>query len=144
MGMIGKNRRMAVLFLLAFRFVRLLLSGHQGVALENAALRMQIAAFQRKRKRPLLTAFRRFYGTTKSLAESIRRATHRLNSKGVSEPLRHPERISSQEDVVFLLPLLPRIENAPEPVQAMPVSSRGTNGRKDCRHSTTRGPPSSI
>src|SRR3954464_13414246 len=55
MGMIGKNRRMAVLFLLAFRFVRLLLSGHQGVALENAALRMQIAAFQRKRKRPLLT-----------------------------------------------------------------------------------------
>src|SRR3954447_17515293 len=41
--MIGKNRRMAVLFLLAFRFVRLLLSGHQGVALENAALRMQMA-----------------------------------------------------------------------------------------------------
>src|SRR3982751_2325810 len=55
MGMIGKNRRMAVLFLLAFRFVRLLVSGHQGVALENAALRMQIAAFLRKRKRPLLT-----------------------------------------------------------------------------------------
>src|SRR4051812_33407401 len=37
MGMIGKNRRMAVLFLLAFRFVRLLLSGHQGVALERSA-----------------------------------------------------------------------------------------------------------
>src|SRR3982750_2802258 len=61
MGMIGKNRRMAVLFLLAFRFVRLLLSGHQGVALENAALRMQIAAFQRKRKRPLLTTLDRIF-----------------------------------------------------------------------------------
>src|SRR4051812_44177332 len=64
MGMIGKNRRMAVLFLLAFRFVRLLLSGHQGVALENAALRMQIAAFQRKRKRPLLTTVDRVFWTT--------------------------------------------------------------------------------
>src|SRR3954454_22355053 len=68
MGMIGKNRRMAVLFLLAFRFVRLLLSGHQGVALENAALRMQIAAFQRKRKRPLLTTVDRvFWITLRSL-----------------------------------------------------------------------------
>src|SRR5947208_10023088 len=64
MGMIGKNRRMAVLFLLAFRFVRLLLSGHQGVALENAALRMQIAAFQRKRKRPLLTTLDRIFWVT--------------------------------------------------------------------------------
>ena len=44
-----------MLFLLVFRFLRLLLSGHQAVALENAALRMQIAAFQRKRKRPLLS-----------------------------------------------------------------------------------------
>ena len=46
-------------FLLAFRFVRLLLSGHQAVALENAALRMQIAAFQRKR--PLLTTLDRVF-----------------------------------------------------------------------------------
>jgi hypothetical protein len=46
---------MRVLLLFVFRFVRLLLSGHQAVAIENAALRMQIAAFQRKRKRPLLT-----------------------------------------------------------------------------------------
>jgi hypothetical protein len=44
-----------VLVLFVFRFVRLVLSGHQAVAIENAALRMQIAAFQRKRKRPLLT-----------------------------------------------------------------------------------------
>src|SRR3954451_19633920 len=48
-------RDMPLLLLFVFRFVRLLLSGHQAVAIENAALRMQIAAFQRKRKRPLLT-----------------------------------------------------------------------------------------
>src|SRR6201984_3184382 len=59
---------MPVLFLLFFRFVRLLLSGHQAVALENAALRMQIAAFQRKRKRPLLTTLDRvFWITLRSL-----------------------------------------------------------------------------
>jgi hypothetical protein len=46
---------MPVLLLFVFRFVRLLFSGHQAVVTENAALRMQIAAFQRKRKRPLLT-----------------------------------------------------------------------------------------
>jgi transposase InsO family protein len=52
---------MPVLFLFAFRLVRLLLSGHQAIAIENAALRMQIAAFQRKRKRPLLTTLDRLF-----------------------------------------------------------------------------------
>src|SRR3954452_2186512 len=52
---------MPLLLLLVFRFVRLLLSGHQAVAIENAALRMQIAAFQRKRKRPLLTTLDRIF-----------------------------------------------------------------------------------
>ena len=52
---------MPVLFLFAFRFVRLLLSGHQAIAIENAALRVQIAAFQRKRKRPLLTTLDRLF-----------------------------------------------------------------------------------
>jgi hypothetical protein len=52
---------MPMLFLFAFRLVRLLLSGHQAIAIENAALRMQIAAFQRKRKRPLLTTFDRLF-----------------------------------------------------------------------------------
>ena len=33
-----------MLLLFVFRFVRLLLSGHQAVAIENAALRMQIVA----------------------------------------------------------------------------------------------------
>jgi putative transposase len=52
---------MPALLLCVFRFVRLLMSGHQALALENAALRLQLAAFQRKRKRPLLTAFDRVF-----------------------------------------------------------------------------------
>jgi hypothetical protein len=52
---------MPVIFLSIFRFVRLLLSGHQAVAFENAALRLQLAAFQRKRKRPVLTTFDRLF-----------------------------------------------------------------------------------
>jgi putative transposase len=55
---------MPVLFLLVFRFVRLLFSGHQAVAIENAALRMQIAAFRRKRKRPVLTTWDRVFWIT--------------------------------------------------------------------------------
>ena len=35
--------------------------GHQAIAIENAALRLQLAAFRRKRKRPLLTAFDRVF-----------------------------------------------------------------------------------
>jgi putative transposase len=59
---------MPLLLLFVFRFVRLLLSGHQAVAIENAALRMQLAAFQRKRKRPLLTTLDRvFWITLRSL-----------------------------------------------------------------------------
>src|ERR1700754_4090155 len=54
-------REMPVLFLFVFRFVRLLVSGHQAIAIENTALRMQIAAFQRKRKRPLLTTLDRLF-----------------------------------------------------------------------------------
>ena len=65
---------MAVLFLLLFRLVRLLLSGHQSLALENAALRMQIAAFQRERKRPLLTTWDRvFWITLRSLWHNWRK-----------------------------------------------------------------------
>ena len=46
-------------FLSIFRFVRLVLSGDGTVAMENAALRVQLAAFQRMRKRPVLTTFYR-------------------------------------------------------------------------------------
>jgi len=49
-----------VLFLL--RLARLLFSGHATLAVENAALRLQLDAFRRKRKRPVLSSFdRRFW-----------------------------------------------------------------------------------
>ena len=70
----GKIGRMpAFLFLLLFRFLRLFLSGHQAVAIENTALRMQIRAFQRKKKRPVLTAFDRvLWITLRSLSSEWR------------------------------------------------------------------------
>src|SRR5215813_10948215 len=52
---------MPALLLSVFRFVRLLLGGHQAIAIENAALRLQLAAFQRTRKRPVLTTFDRVF-----------------------------------------------------------------------------------
>ena len=52
---------MPALLLSVIRFVRLLLSGHQAVAIENAALRLQLAAFRRKRKQPVLTWFDRLF-----------------------------------------------------------------------------------
>jgi putative transposase len=55
---------MPAFFLSIFRFVRLLMSGHEAIALENAALRLQLAAFQRKRKRPVLTSFDRVFWIT--------------------------------------------------------------------------------
>ena len=52
---------MPAFLLFLVRFVRLLLSGHQAIAIENAALRLQLAAFRRKRKRPVLTTFDRLF-----------------------------------------------------------------------------------
>jgi putative transposase len=46
---------MEAIFLCLFRFLHLLGSGHQAVALENLALRRQLATFRRKCKRPSLT-----------------------------------------------------------------------------------------
>src|SRR5215475_12969826 len=57
----NNESHMPVLLLSVLRFVRLLLSGHQAVAIENAALRLQLAAFRRKRKRPVLTSFDRLF-----------------------------------------------------------------------------------
>src|SRR5207248_9932672 len=72
--MVGRIGERPVLLLFVFRFVRLLLSGHQAAAIENAALRMQIAAFQRKRKRPLLTTLdRMFWITLRSLSGDWRK-----------------------------------------------------------------------
>ena len=52
---------MASIILFLFRFLRLLGEGHQAVALENLALRRQLAAFQRKRERPKLTEADRLF-----------------------------------------------------------------------------------
>ena len=52
---------MLAIILCLFRFVRLLGSGHQAVAVENLALRLQLAAFKKKRKRPVLTQWDRLF-----------------------------------------------------------------------------------
>jgi hypothetical protein len=52
---------MPAMILCLFRFVRLLCSGHQSIVIENAALRLQLRAFQRTRRRPVLTASDRLF-----------------------------------------------------------------------------------
>jgi putative transposase len=52
---------MLVILLALFRFLRLLASGHQALAIENLALRRQLAAYRRKRTRPRLTRFDRWF-----------------------------------------------------------------------------------
>lgn len=52
---------MLAIILCMFRFVRLLGSGHQAVAVENLALRLQLAAYKRRRKRPMLTQLDRLF-----------------------------------------------------------------------------------
>ena len=65
---------MPTLVLFLFRFARLLFSGHAAVDIENAALRLQLAAFQRKRKRPVLTPLDRLFWVALSLLWSGWRA----------------------------------------------------------------------
>jgi hypothetical protein len=52
---------MLAIILYLFRFVRLLGSGHQAVAVENLALRLQLAAYKRKRRRPILAQWDRWF-----------------------------------------------------------------------------------
>jgi endonuclease/exonuclease/phosphatase (EEP) superfamily protein YafD len=52
---------MPAIILWRFRFVRLLGSGRQALAVENLALRLQLAAYKRKRKRPMLTQLDRLF-----------------------------------------------------------------------------------
>src|SRR5215468_5262015 len=65
--MVQESRPMPTLALLLFRFARLLFSGHAAVAAENAALRLQVAAFQRQRRRPVLTSLNRLFWAGLSL-----------------------------------------------------------------------------
>jgi hypothetical protein len=50
---------MLAIILFLFRFVRLLGSGHRAIAVENLAMRLQLAAYKRKCKRPVLTQWDR-------------------------------------------------------------------------------------
>src|SRR5713101_2746425 len=76
---------MPALLLSIFRFVRLLLSGHQVIAIENAAPRLQLAAFQRKRKRPVLTTFDRvFWVNLRRLWSGWRRLLHYVQADTVA------------------------------------------------------------
>ena len=52
---------MPTVVLCLFRFVRLLCGGHESIAIENAALRLQLRAYQRTRKRPALTTSDRLF-----------------------------------------------------------------------------------
>jgi hypothetical protein len=52
---------MLAIILCLFRFIRLLGSGHQAVAVENLALRLQLAVYKRKRKRPVLRQWDRLF-----------------------------------------------------------------------------------
>src|SRR5438045_5474817 len=52
---------MPAMILCLFRFVRLLCSGQQSIAIENAALRLQVRAFQRTGRRPVLTTSDRLF-----------------------------------------------------------------------------------
>jgi hypothetical protein len=58
---------MPTFVLLLFRCARLLFSGHAAVAAENAALHLQLAAFQRQRRRPVLTSLDRLFWVGLSL-----------------------------------------------------------------------------
>jgi hypothetical protein len=52
---------MPILLLCLFPLVRLLCSGQQSIAIENAALRLQLRAVQRTRRRPVLTTSDRLF-----------------------------------------------------------------------------------
>jgi hypothetical protein len=52
---------MLAILLSLFRFLRLLASGYQALAIENLALRRQLAAYRRKHTRPRLTRFDRWF-----------------------------------------------------------------------------------
>jgi putative transposase len=52
---------MPAFILCLFRLLRILFSGHQAVAVENLALRRQLAAYKRRCKRPCLNEWDRLF-----------------------------------------------------------------------------------
>jgi hypothetical protein len=75
---------MLAIILCVLRFVRLLGSRYQTVAAENLALRLQLAAYERKRKRPVLTQWDRLFwvGLSPGLGWLARRADLRSARHG--------------------------------------------------------------
>lgn len=61
---VEQSIQMPALLVSLVRFARLLLSGYQAVAAENAGLCRQLAAFQRRRQPPLLPIFDRVFWST--------------------------------------------------------------------------------
>jgi hypothetical protein len=73
---------MPILVLFLFRFARLLFNGHAAIAVENAALRLQLTAFQRKRKRPVLTSCDRlFWGRAFPVVDGLARSADLRSSR---------------------------------------------------------------
>src|SRR5215470_2742725 len=77
---------MVAIILCLFRFIRLLGSGHQGVAVENLALRLQLAAFRRKRKRDAHAIGSAVLGSIVPGLERLARRA-RIRSAGHSSPV---------------------------------------------------------
>jgi hypothetical protein len=74
-----QSARKPTLFLSIFQLLRFLLSGHQTVAIENLALRLQLAAFQPQRKRPVMTTLDRvFWVSLRSLWSEWRRPLYHV------------------------------------------------------------------
>ena len=74
---------MPTMLLCMFRFVRLLWSGHQSIAIENAALRLQLRALQRTRKRPMLTTSDRLFWSVLARLPPRDRAMRPFSSSAV-------------------------------------------------------------
>jgi hypothetical protein len=62
---------MLTILLCLFRFFRLLGSGHQAVAVENLALRRQLAVYKRKRRRLGLTQWDRLFWVAGGIVEAV-------------------------------------------------------------------------
>src|SRR5262249_39688475 len=80
-------------------FRGLLFSGHAAVAVENAALRLQLAAFQRQRRRPVLTSLDRLFWVCASCPDVIfDKGESRNPGEAATFVLQHPFRPSQPEN----------------------------------------------
>ena len=156
---------MPAVILCLFRFVRLLGSRHEAIALENLALRLQLDAFQRQRRRPVLTSVDRMFWAGLSRAWSgWRRALVFVQPDTVvgwqrerfrkfwaggsirRECLNHfvVLRPAPQKDVGRAFFLLPRIENPLGACEGLFHAKAGSERRVDSGNSAGRRPASPL